>query len=146
MGVVSGVAEGVLEHAMRLMGTVPLLKGLYLDPTLVRRVLERVGSLIAEVDRRIAEMDVGALRMGDDMGYKKGPMISPRSPRRLVFPWRRRCAGIAHRHGLPFILHACGNLEPVMEDLIGHVGMDAKHSYEDSSCRLRRQRPGTGKG
>jgi len=39
----------------------------------------------------------------------------------------------AHKHGKPFILHSCGNLKLVMNDLIDYVGIDAKHSYEDSS-------------
>ncbi|RLI23785.1 uroporphyrinogen-III decarboxylase-like protein, partial [Candidatus Bathyarchaeota archaeon] len=45
--------------------------------------------------------------------------------------WQKRCVEAAHRRGLPFILHSCGNLEAVMEDLISYVGIDAKHSYED---------------
>jgi uroporphyrinogen decarboxylase len=39
----------------------------------------------------------------------------------------------AHKNGKPFILHACGDLKIIMNDLIGYVGIDAKHSYEDSS-------------
>jgi len=35
------------------------------------------------------------------------------------------------RDGKPCILHSCGNLRAVMEDLIVDVGIDAKHSYED---------------
>ena len=41
-------------------------------------------------------------------------------------------ASIAHEHGLPFLLHACGNLGAVMEDLIDDVGVDAQHSFEDA--------------
>ncbi len=36
-----------------------------------------------------------------------------------------------HREGKPFILHSCGNLALIMNDLIDYVGIDAKHSYEE---------------
>jgi uroporphyrinogen decarboxylase len=48
-----------------------------------------------------------------------------------VFPGQKKLADIAHAHNKPFCLHACGNLEQVMDDLIDYVGIDAKHSYED---------------
>ena len=32
---------------------------------------------------------------------------------------------------MPYLLHSCGNLEEIMDDLIDDVGIDAKHSYED---------------
>lgn len=37
---------------------------------------------------------------------------------------------MTHAQGLPFILHACGNLDRVMDELID-LGIDAKHFYED---------------
>jgi uroporphyrinogen decarboxylase len=69
--------------------------------------------------------------MGDDMGFKTGPMIAPRHLRRFVFPVQKRIAAVAHEQGMPFILHSCGNLEAIMDDLIDDVGVDAKHSFED---------------
>ncbi|MCZ7546405.1 MAG: uroporphyrinogen decarboxylase family protein [Anaerolineae bacterium] len=39
---------------------------------------------------------------------------------------------MAHARGKVYILHACGNLEAVMDDLIDDVGIDAKHSFEDA--------------
>jgi uroporphyrinogen decarboxylase len=35
-----------------------------------------------------------------------------------------------HAHGKPIILHSCGNLAEVMEDIIA-CGWDARHSFED---------------
>ena len=39
-------------------------------------------------------------------------------------------ADIAHAAGRPFILHSCGNLGAVYDD-IADCGLDAKHSFED---------------
>ena len=38
---------------------------------------------------------------------------------------------IVHAHNKPFLLHSCGNLARIMDDLIDDVGIDAKHSFED---------------
>ncbi|MCX8171804.1 MAG: uroporphyrinogen-III decarboxylase-like protein, partial [Candidatus Bathyarchaeota archaeon] len=132
MGVVGGVGGGVFEHVSWLMGMVPLCRAVYRDKDLVERMFDKIGSIIVRVDEEIAKMGkLIALRMGDDMGYKKGTFLSPDILRKYVFPWQKKCVEIAHRRGLPFILHSCGNLKGVMDDLINYVGIDAKHSFED---------------
>ncbi|RLI36749.1 uroporphyrinogen-III decarboxylase-like protein [Candidatus Bathyarchaeota archaeon] len=133
MGLVSGVAGGVFEHVSWIMGLRPFSIALYRDEQLVRDMFDRIGRIILETDKRIVEFgEVGVLRMGDDMGYKSGTMISREHLRRYVFPWQKRCVELAHRHGKPFILHSCGNLRMIMEDLIEYVGIDAKHSFQDN--------------
>lgn len=125
---------GVLENVMWLMGTIPFSKMLYTDRTLARDMFDRIGRILSFICRLMSEQPmIGAISMGDDMGYKSGPMISPAHLRRYVFPWHKRCVDEAHRFGKPFILHSCGRLDVIMEDLISYVGIDAKHSYEDSS-------------
>jgi len=133
MKIVSGVGGGVLEHVVWIMGLRPFSIALYRDPRLIRKMFDKIGSIIAKVDQRIVEMEnVGALKMGDDMGYKTGTMISSERLRKYVFPWQKRCVDIAHKHGKPFILHSCGNLRSIMEDLINYVGIDAWHSFQDN--------------
>jgi uroporphyrinogen decarboxylase len=39
---------------------------------------------------------------------------------------------VAHARNLPFLLHSCGNIEKIMDDLIETVGIDARHSFEDA--------------
>jgi len=39
---------------------------------------------------------------------------------------------MTHEAGLPYILHSCGNVAAIMEDLIDGVAIDAKHSFEDA--------------
>ena len=65
------------------------------------------------------------------MGFKTSTLISPSDLKKYVLPWHKKIAELAHEHNLLYILHACGNLEPVMEDLIEEVKIDAKHSFED---------------
>jgi uroporphyrinogen decarboxylase len=123
---------GQLENIMWLMGYVPFALALEDDPPLVQAVAQRVGELLLSIFATAAEMPgVGALWLGDDMGFKTSVMISPAHLREYVFPWQKELARIAHARGLPFLLHSCGNLNRVMDELIDDVGIDAKHSFED---------------
>ncbi|MEM3174004.1 MAG: uroporphyrinogen decarboxylase family protein, partial [Candidatus Bathyarchaeia archaeon] len=134
MKIVPLTPGGVLENVMWLMGSINFFKALYMDRSLIENMFQKIGPVISFYCSICSEdKSVGAISMGDDMGYKTGPMIHPDLLRKYVFPWHRKCVESVHRHGKPFILHSCGNLKIVMDDLIEYVGIDAKHSYEDAS-------------
>jgi uroporphyrinogen decarboxylase len=57
-------------------------------------------------------------------------MLSPETIRRHILPQYRRVLEIVHAAGKRFLLHSCGCIFEVMEDLIA-LGIDAKHSNED---------------
>ncbi len=52
--------------------------------------------------------------------------------REYVTPWHKKIVELIHEAGRPAILHSCGNLVPLWEDIIDDIGYDAKHSYEDT--------------
>jgi len=126
---------GVLENVMWLMGYVPLSFALYEDEQLVWDMFERIGSdLIKAIQLCLENTDInkiGAIILGDDMGFNHSTMLSPEMLRKFVFPWQKKIVDLAHSYMLPVILHSCGNLESIMDDIIDYVGIDAKHSYED---------------
>lgn len=123
---------GVLENVMWLMGYQPMSYAMADEPDLIQAMFDRVGETLVRVfDAMASHEAAGAVCLGDDMGFKTQTMISPADLRKYVFPWQRRIVDTVHAHGRPFILHACGNLEAVMDDLIDDVGIDAKHSFED---------------
>jgi uroporphyrinogen decarboxylase len=124
--------SGVLEPVMWLMGYESFAFAIYDQPGLIEAVFSKIAEIYVPLARTLAQMDrVVALWMGDDMGFKTGTMIAPDHLRRFVFPVQKQIASIAHDQGIPFLLHSCGNLEAVMDDLINDVGIDAKHSFED---------------
>jgi uroporphyrinogen decarboxylase len=128
-----GKVWGGLEPAMWLMGYEPFALALYDAPDLVAALFERIAEIFIPLAEVLIEMDcVGGLFVGDDMGFKTATMIDPDHLRRYVFPYHKRLAQIAHEHGKVYVLHACGNLEAVMDDLIDDVRIDAKHSFEDA--------------
>ncbi len=124
---------GVLENVIDLVGYEALCFMLVDDP-------ELVGDIFAEVGRRIdryyeiaATYDtVGVLICNDDWGFNSQTMLAPRDMRRFVFPWHEKIVSTIHRTGKLAILHSCGNLSAVMDDLIDGIGYNGKHSYEDN--------------
>lgn len=51
--------------------------------------------------------------------------------REYVLTWHEKLADLAHKNDLLYFLHTCGVKEPIIEDLIEDVGVDAIHSFED---------------
>jgi uroporphyrinogen decarboxylase len=92
-----------------------------------------VGSRLRAYDRSVAgHPAVGALISNDDWGYKSQTMISPEDLRRYAYPWHRQIVETAHGAGKPIILHSCGCLDAVLDDIIDDLKYDGKHSYEDA--------------
>lgn len=74
---------------------------------------------------------VGAVVISDDLGFKTQTLISPHDLRTFILPVHKMLCEVVHQHGKACILHSCGNLSSIMEDLIDEVGIDARHSFED---------------
>lgn len=130
--IVAGVGMGPFEWVSQMMGLMGLSYALIDDPALPELMFERIRELIVSADRQLATMDaVGALRQGDDLGFNSSTFLSPTQLRKLVFPTYKQMASIAHENGKPFILHSCGNLKDIYDDLIEDCRIDAKHSFED---------------
>jgi len=130
--IVGGVSAGPYEWVSWMLGTIGVSYLLADDPELVRMVFDKIGRLHVSALRQIADADsVGALRQGDDLGFKTATFLKPDDLRKYVFPIYRQMTDTAHAAGKPFILHSCGQLEAVYDDLIDFCKIDAKHSFED---------------
>jgi len=130
--IVGGVAMGPYEWASTMLGTVGLCYALVDERELVEAVFSKIGRLHHSAVRQLATMDaIGALRQGDDLGFKSATFLPPALLREFVFPTYQKMVGEAHANGKPFILHSCGNLAAIYDDLIDYCGIDAKHSFEE---------------
>jgi len=133
MGLIACHAGGVFEHLSWIMSYEGLCLALKEDPLLVRDVADRIGGLMEGFYRHILDFPgLVAVFPGDDMGFRTGPLISPSDLRAYVLPWHKKFAAMTHAKGLPYFLHSCGNLSSLIDDLIGEVGIDGKHSFEDA--------------
>jgi uroporphyrinogen decarboxylase len=130
--IVSG-PRGVLENVIKLVGYENLCYMTIDDETLVSDIFEAVGSRIVKYyENCVSHEAVGAIIGNDDWGFKSQTLLPPDSMRRLVFPWHKQIVSIAHAAGKPAILHSCGCLKDIMDDIIDDIQYDGKHSYEDA--------------
>ncbi len=131
--IIGGFAGGPMEHALYLMGFDQLFIALHEDEALLEKLFEKLRTIFVSIATRLTEFDaLGIMRIGDDLGFKTSTLISPAALRKYIFPIYRELVDVSHRAGRPFILHSCGNLEQVMNDVIDDCKFDAKHSFEDA--------------
>jgi uroporphyrinogen decarboxylase len=124
---------GVLENVISLVGYDRLCYILVDDESLTHDIFDAVGSRLLKYYEICSKYDtVGALISNDDWGFKTQTMLSPADMRKYVFPWHKRIVETIHNEGKPAILHSCGNLDKVMDDIINNIGYEGKHSYEDN--------------
>lgn len=131
--VASGGFAHFAEHLTWLMGYETLCLALYDQRDLVDAIRLRLEALYEEALARMLQFSrVRVVWGSDDMGYRGGTLVSPDDTRRYMLPGHKRMAEMAHAAGRPYLLHSCGNLASIMDDLLDDVRIDGKHSFEDT--------------
>ena len=124
---------GVLENTIALAGYENLCLMLADDPELVEELFNNVGKRLLEYyEKCVPHEAVGIQMANDDWGFKTQTMLSTEQMRKYVFPWHKKIVEVGHRYNKPVVLHSCGNLAPVYEDIIEDIKFDARHSFEDT--------------
>ena len=143
MCLIGGLTGHFIENLSWLMGYETLCISLFEQRDLVEAIYERSLELYEHQVNRMLEFDKVKIIWGsDDMGFRSGPLINPRDMRTFVLPGHKQLAKISHLAGRPYLLHSCGNLDTIMDDLIDEVGINGKHSWEDAiidPCQAKRR-------
>jgi len=100
----------------------------------IKSIFDDRGSFALELAKRVIEWgETGALYMTDDYGYKMGLFMSPKNYRTYVIPWVQRICKTAHKAGLKVILHSCGDIYQIFEDLV-NAGIDMINPIEATTA------------
>ena len=138
MCIIGGLTGSIAEYLSWLMGFETLCYALYDQPDLVEAIFSRYLDLALRETKLTLEFNrVKVIWGSDDMGYRSGPLLSPKAMRKFVLPGHKKLAQRCHDAGRLYILHSCGKLDTIMEDLIEDVKIDGKHSYEDTIMDVR---------
>lgn len=133
MKAVGGVGNGIFEIVQDLVGFQNLCYIGADNEDLYRKLFRKVGEVNLAIWKRFMK-EFGdiycVLRFGDDLGYKSTTLLTPNDTRALIIPRYKPIIDLVHSYGKPFLLHSCGNIFDVMEDILA-AGIDAKHSNED---------------
>lgn len=121
------------ENLLALMGYETLCYSLFDQPELVAAISRRLLEINTVVLRRMLEFDrVKVVWGADDMGFRTGTLLRPCDLRELSLPGHRAMVETAHAAGRPYLLHSCGKLDAVLDDLVNDVHIDGLHSFEDA--------------
>jgi uroporphyrinogen decarboxylase len=134
MKAIGGVGNGVFECVQDITGFQELCYIKADDGELYRDLFVNVGAMLYRIwDRFLGEFgDLFCVcRFGDDLGYRSNTLLHADDVREHVIPRYKPIIDLVHKAGKPFLLHSCGCIFNVMDDLIA-AGIDAKHSNEDA--------------
>ncbi len=113
-------------------------------PALIARALESSLQQAAVQQAHWPNPGFDAAMNGTDWSYRAGPFMSPALWRRFCYPAVEANARFAHRQGLAFVQHACGNNGPILPDML-RAGIDCYQSVQGSAgMDLLRVREATG--
>ena len=137
MGLSTGGLGHFCEYLVWLMGYQSLCFALVDNRELVIAIRDKLMEIYREALKVLLSFkNLRVIWVGDDLGFRTGTLLSPEDLRELVFPGHAMLARMSHDAGRPYFLHSCGNLSQIMEELISEVGIDAKHSFEDTIERV----------
>jgi uroporphyrinogen decarboxylase len=129
----SGGFAHFAEYLSWLMGYETLCYALRDQRDLVAAISRRLIDIYRAVVAQLLQFARVKIIWGsDDMGFRSGTLISPADLREFVLPGHKLMAQMSHAAGRPYVLHSCGKLDAIMPDLIEDVGINAKHSFEDT--------------
>jgi len=134
MRAVGGVGNGVFELAENLVGLeyLPFLQAD--DEDAYADLHKRIGDLMETIWLRFMK-EFGEIycvcRFGDDLGFRTSLLTMPDTVREQIIPQYKRIIDLVHSYDKPFLLHSCGCIFEVMDDLIA-AGINSKHSNEDA--------------
>jgi len=130
------------ERATFMRGMENILTEVALNPKFVRELLQRIADYILETMRILFErFGFDGIALSDDYGGQKGMLMSPDDWRKLIKPPLERIYSYAKQNGRVVFHHSCGNIHPVVGDMID-IGLDILHPIQPEAMdiyRLKRE-------
>jgi uroporphyrinogen decarboxylase len=124
--VVGGLWTGILGDAYRLVGFQHFLLQAALDPRFMHALVDKLTDVYLELNDAYFSSLKGRMDIwffGNDFGSQAGLLMSrPMWQEYFLQPITQLC-NLAHAHGLAVMMHSCGAIEPLIDDLAA-AGVD----------------------
>lgn len=124
--------RGPYVYSVSLCGIPGLLTSFHKNPGFVRYMMDKIAKFTSEISTNLIDLGVDGIWMRDDMAFKNGPFFSPKAFRELIMPSYKQIAGVFRKKNLPVVLHADGDIRPLLPDLI-KAGVTAINPLEVSA-------------
>jgi len=117
---------------INLFGIDNYLVNMYERPKLLHAATDRVCQFYYDANERVfaaAGNLMDGFFFGNDIGTQLDLLCSPRHFEEFMLPWIRQFAAQGHRHGYQVLLHSCGSIHKVMDQMID-AGIDCLHPLQ----------------
>ncbi len=137
---IRGLGFGLFERAWLMRGFENFLMDLHEHPDFVEELLDGIMAIHLQAIETVAKkLKVDAYFGGDDFCDQRGVIMGPQLWWSSSSPARHASSKGADQVGLPLVLHSCGNLLPLVDDLM-EIGLDGLESLQPEAMDLRELR------
>ncbi len=98
----------------------------------VTDLLRQVEALNQRLIRRAANLGADGIVIADDIAYQRGLLLPPDRIKDLFLPSLARQTEACHAIGFPVFFHSDGNLDAILEDIVGS-GLDGLQGIESAA-------------
>ncbi|UCD28021.1 MAG: hypothetical protein JSV03_13115, partial [Planctomycetota bacterium] len=118
------------ERATFMRGAANILLDLAINQGFVEQLLRNLTDNILETMKILFEgFQFDGIALSDDYGTQRAMLFSPDDWRKLIKPRLTEIYTFAHTHGRTVFHHCCGNIEPIIPELI-EIGLDILHPIQ----------------
>lgn len=126
------------ERAVFMRGMESLLLDWVLNPGFVEALLGRLRDyILATMGILFAQFEFDAVALSDDYGTQRALLVSPAEWRARIKPLLKEIYTLARRRGRVVFHHSCGNITPIIPDLI-EIGLDILHPVQPEAMDINK--------
>jgi uroporphyrinogen decarboxylase len=134
----------LFERAWSLRGMENLLLDMYESEKFVEGLFEKITNYNLMIINEALKYQFDGFYFGDDYGQQRGMIMGPALWRKFIKPCLAKMFEPIKAKGLPVILHSCGDIEPILGDLI-EIGLDVYQTVQPEIYDLEKLQKNYGK-
>ena len=125
LAVQGGLGFSTFDHSWLIRGIDQFMMDMVSNPLMAAAIMDRVLVILRNTVRKYVEAGVDIVIWGEDVGTERAMMISPRLWRRMIKPRFHSMIQAAKEVNPEVVIwyHSCGNIEPIIPDLI-EIGVE----------------------
>jgi hypothetical protein len=147
--VLAGYPCGFYGTARFLLGEERVMTEFYDDPELMRDIINYLADFWSSLyDQVLGQIDVDGILIWEDMCYKSGPLISPKTFREFILPGYQKLTGCLRSHGVRTVMVDTDGHCSALLPLLVEGGVTAVGPFEQAAgmdiAKVRRDFPRLG--
>jgi uroporphyrinogen decarboxylase len=119
----------IFERAWMLRGMENLMMDFIQNPGFVHELFSVITEFNLRVLKNLTNYKIDGIRFGDDWGSQRGLLMSPAMWREFIKPYAKIIFEQAAKQGYDVIIHCCGKIDLIMEDLI-EIGVKVYNPFQ----------------